>query len=188
MTAFQALDLPEVILVTPRRFGDARGYFCETYVQPLYAANGVCAAFVQDNESLSALPGTVRGLHMQAPPFAQAKLVRVLSGAIFDVAVDVRKGSPTYGHWAGARLTADGGEQLFIPQGFAHGFCTLVPDTRVAYKVDALYDRASECGIIWNDPDLAIQWGFEGETILSDKDRILPRLKDFQSPFVHTGG
>ncbi|MFG1288829.1 dTDP-4-dehydrorhamnose 3,5-epimerase [Xanthobacter versatilis] len=188
MTAFQALDLPEVILVTPRRFGDARGYFSETYVKPLYAANGIVADFVQDNESLSALPGTVRGLHMQAPPFAQAKLVRVLSGAIFDVAVDVRKGSPTYGRWAGARLTAEGGEQLFVPQGFAHGFCTLAPDTRVAYKVDAFYDRASECGIIWNDPALAIDWRFTGETILSEKDQILPRLKDFDSPFVHSNG
>ncbi|MFG1379712.1 dTDP-4-dehydrorhamnose 3,5-epimerase [Xanthobacter autotrophicus] len=188
MMTFEPLDLPEVIRVTPRRFGDARGYFCETYVKPLYAASGIAADFVQDNESLSAVPGTVRGLHMQAPPFAQAKLVRVLSGVVFDVAVDVRKGSPTYGRWAGVRLTAERGEQLFVPQGFAHGFCTLVPDTRVAYKVDALYNRASECGIIWNDPDLAIQWGFDGETILSDKDRILPRLKDFQSPFAYAGG
>lgn len=135
MTVFQALDLLEVMLVTPHCFSDARGYFCETYVKPPYAAHGIAADFVQDNESLSALPGTVRGLHMQAPPFALAKLVRVLSGAVFDVAVDVRKGSLTYGRWAGGRLTAEGGEQLFVPQGFAHGFCTLVPDTRVAYKV-----------------------------------------------------
>ncbi|MFG1298765.1 dTDP-4-dehydrorhamnose 3,5-epimerase [Xanthobacter sp. V3C-3] len=185
MTAFQPLDLPEVILVTPRRFGDARGYFCETYVKPRYAANGIPADFLQDNESLSAEVGTIRGLHMQAPPFAQAKLVRVLSGAIYDVAVDVRKGSPTYGRWVGARLTAEGGEQLFVPQGFAHGFCTLAPDTRVAYKVDGLYDQNSERGIIWNDPDLAIDWGLNGgEAILSDKDRILPRLKDFDSPFA----
>ncbi|QRG05084.1 dTDP-4-dehydrorhamnose 3,5-epimerase [Xanthobacter dioxanivorans] len=186
MTVFTPLALPDVILATPRRHGDARGYFCETYVQPLYAANGIACAFVQDNESLSALPGTVRGLHLQAPPFAQAKLVRVLSGAIFDVAVDVRAGSPTHGQWVGARLTADGGEQLFIPHGFAHGFCTLAPDTRVAYKVDAVYDKASERGIVWNDPDIAIDWTFgHGDAILSDKDRILPRLKDFDSPFVY---
>ncbi|MFG1185630.1 MULTISPECIES: dTDP-4-dehydrorhamnose 3,5-epimerase [Xanthobacter] len=188
MTAFLPLGLPDVILVQPRRFGDARGYFCETYVKPLYAANGIGADFVQDNESLSAQVGTIRGLHMQAPPFAQAKLVRVLSGAIYDVAVDVRKGSLTYGRWAGARLTAEGGEQLYIPQGFAHGFCTLAPDTRVAYKVDAVYDRASECGIIWDDPDLAIDWTLgDGEKILSDKDRVLPRLKDFDSPFAYQG-
>lgn len=186
MTEFTPLSLPEVILVKPRRHGDARGYFCEVYVQPLYAANGITATFVQDNESLSAVPGTLRGLHMQAPPFAQAKLVRVLSGAIFDVAVDVRKGSPTYGRWVGARLTAEGGEQLYVPHGFAHGFCTLAPDTHVAYKVDAVYDRTSERGIIWNDPDLAIDWtAGDGEKILSDKDKALPRLKDFDSPFVY---
>lgn len=186
MTTFNPLALPDVILAIPVRHGDARGYFCETYVQPLYAANGIGADFVQDNESLSEQAGTVRGLHLQAPPFAQAKLVRVLSGAIFDVAVDVRKGSPTYGQWTGARLTADGGEQLYIPHGFAHGFCTLAPGTRVAYKVDAVYDKASERGIIWDDPDLAIDWTFgHGDRILSDKDRLLPRLKDFDSPFVY---
>lgn len=186
MTAFAPLSLPDVILAIPVRHGDARGYFSETYVQPLYAANGIAAHFVQDNESLSALPGTVRGLHLQAPPFAQAKLVRVLAGAIFDVAVDVRKGSPTYGRWAGARLTAEGGEQLYVPHGFAHGFCTLAPGTRVAYKVDAVYDRASERGILWSDPDIAIDWTLgDGEKILSDKDKVLPCLKDFDSPFVY---
>ena len=185
MTAFTPLALPGIMLVQPPRFGDARGYFCQTYVQPLYAANGIACDFVQDNESFSASPGTVRGLHMQAPPFAQAKLVRVLAGAIFDVAVDVRKGSPTYGHWIGTKLTDEGGEQLFVPRGFAHGFCTLAPDTRVAYKVDALYDRDSECGIAFDDPDLAIDWGSSGPAVLSDKDRILPRLQDFDSPFVY---
>lgn len=185
MTVFTKLALPDVVLATPPRFGDDRGYFCQTYVKPLYAANGIAADFLQDNESLSATPGTVRGLHMQAPPFAQAKLVRVLSGAIFDVAVDVRKGSPTYGRWVGARLTAEGGEQLYVPRGFAHGFCTLAPDTRVAYKVDAIYDRASERGIRFDDPDLAIDWGAAGPAILSDKDRILPRLAEFDSPFTY---
>ena len=185
MTQFTPLALPEVILVAPRRFGDARGYFCETYVKPRFAAAGITADFIQDNESLSATPGTVRGLHMQAPPFAQAKLVRVLKGAIFDVAVDVRKGSPTYGKWVGATLTAEKGEQLFVPQGFAHGFATLAPDTHVAYKVDGLYDRDSERGIVWNDPDLAIDWGIDGDAaVLSDKDKVLPRFKDFDSPFT----
>ena len=186
MTTFTPLALPEVILATPRRFGDPRGYFCETYVKPRYAAGGIVADFVQDNESLSEAVGTIRGLHLQAPPFAQAKLVRVLDGAVFDVAVDVRKGSPTYGRWTGARLTAEGGEQLFIPQGFAHGFVTLAPATRVAYKVDGLYDTASERGIIWNDPDLAIDWGVAAEAaVLSGKDLVLPRFKDFESPFAH---
>lgn len=185
MTTFTPLALPEVILATPRRFGDARGYFCETYVKPRYEAGGIRADFVQDNESLSEAPGTIRGLHLQAPPFAQAKLVRVLDGAIFDVAIDVRKGSASYGRWVGARLTAEGGEQLFIPQGFAHGFVTLAPGTRVAYKVDAVYDRDSERGIIWNDPDLAIDWGVAAEAaVLSDKDLVLPRFKDFDSPFA----
>ncbi|MFG1357390.1 dTDP-4-dehydrorhamnose 3,5-epimerase [Xanthobacter pseudotagetidis] len=185
MTTFTPLALPEVILATPRRFGDARGYFCETYVKPRYAAGGISADFVQDNESLSEAAGTIRGLHLQAPPFAQAKLVRVLDGAIFDVAVDVRRGSASYGRWVGARLTAEVGEQLFIPQGFAHGFVTLAPGTRVAYKVDALYDRDSERGIIWNDPDLAIDWGVEAAAaVLSDKDLVLPRFKDFDSPFA----
>ena len=185
MTDFTPLALPEVILVTPRRFGDGRGYFCETYVKPRFEAAGIVADFIQDNESLSATPGTVRGLHMQAPPFAQAKLVRVLKGAIFDVAVDVRKGSPTYGKWVGAKLTAEKGEQLFVPQGFAHGFATLAPDTHVAYKVDGLYDRQSERGIAWNDPDLAIDWGITADAaVLSDKDKVLPRFKDFDSPFT----
>lgn len=145
MTAFKALDLPEVILETPSRLGDARGNFCETYGKPLDAANGISADFVRHNESPSAVPArcaasTCRRL------CAQAKLVRVLS--VVDVAVGVRKGSPSYDHLAGARLTAEGGEELFAPQGFAHGFCTLAPETCVAYKVDALYDRASEVGIV----------------------------------------
>jgi dTDP-4-dehydrorhamnose 3,5-epimerase len=185
MTTFTPLALPEVILATPRRFGDARGYFCETYVKPRYEAGGIRADFVQDNESLSETVGTIRGLHLQAPPFAQAKLVRVLDGAIFDVAIDVRRSSPSYGRWVGATLTAEGGEQLFIPQGFAHGFVTLAPGTRVAYKVDAVYDRDSERGIIWNDPDLAIDWSVAaGAAVLSDKDLVLPSFKDFDSPFA----
>jgi dTDP-4-dehydrorhamnose 3,5-epimerase len=186
MTSFVELGIPGVVLVTPRRFGDARGYFCETYSQPVYAANGISADFLQDNESLSVTPGTVRGLHFQTPPFAQAKLVRVIRGAVYDVAVDVRKGSPTYGRAVGARLSAECGEQLFIPQGFAHAFCTLEPDTQVAYKVDVRYSREHDGGILWNDPDLGIEWPIaEQDAVLSDKDRLLPRLKDFASPFQY---
>lgn len=186
MTSFLQLEIPGVVLVSPQRFGDARGYFSETYSLPVYAANGIEPDFMQDNESLSVIPGTVRGLHFQSPPFSQAKLVRVLRGAIYDVAVDIRKGSPTYGRSVGARLTAEHGEQLFVPSGFAHAFCTLEPDTQVAYKVDARYSREHDGGILWNDPDLGIQWPIaEEEAVLSDKDRVLPRLKDFDSPFKY---
>lgn len=186
MTSFVALGIPGVVLVTPQRFGDARGYFSETYSQPVFAANGIDSEFMQDNESLSVTPGTVRGLHFQTPPFAQAKLVRVIRGAVYDVAVDVRKGSPTYGRSVGARLSAEGGEQLFIPQGFAHAFCTLEANTQVAYKVDARYSREHDGGILWNDPDLGIEWPIaEQDAVLSDKDRLLPRLKDFVSPFQY---
>jgi len=182
MTTFQPLDIPEVILVVPPRFNDPRGYFTESYVKARYAANGIATEFIQDNESLSEPVGTIRGLHFQAPPFAQAKLVRVVQGAVFDVAVDLRKGSPTYGRWVGAELTAEGREQLFVPRGFAHAFCTLVPNSKVLYKVDGAYSRESEGGVAFDDPDLAIRWPV-AETVLSDKDRVLPRLKDFDSPF-----
>lgn len=184
MTVFTRLDIPEVILVTPPRFNDPRGYFSETYVKARYAANGIDCDFIQDNESLSEPIGTIRGLHFQVPPHAQAKLVRVVQGEVFDVAVDIRKGSPTYGKWAGAKLTAEGREQLFVPRGFAHAFCTLVPNTKVLYKVDGSYSKECEGGIVWDDPDLAITWPV-AEAILSDKDRVLPRLKDFDSPFVY---
>lgn len=184
MTAFVRLEIPEVVLVTPARFNDPRGYFSETYVKARWEANGIVADFMQDNESLSEPVGTLRGLHFQAPPFAQAKLVRVVQGEVFDVAVDLRKGSPTYGKWCGAKLTAEGREQLFIPRGFAHAFCTLVPNTKVLYKVDSPYAKDCEGGLVWDDPDLAITWPV-AEAILSDKDRILPRLKDFDSPFAY---
>ena len=184
MTVFTRLDIPDVVLVIPPRFNDPRGYFSETYVKTRFAANGIDCDFVQDNESLSEPVGTIRGLHFQAPPHAQAKLVRVVHGAVFDVAVDIRKGSPTYGKWVGATLTAEGREQLFVPRGFAHAFCTLVPDTKVLYKVDDVYARDCEGGIVWDDPDLAIKWPV-AQTFLSDKDRILPRLRDLDSPFVH---
>ncbi len=139
---------------------------------------GLAHDFVQDNQAFSAKAGTVRGLHFQQAPHAQAKLVRVLKGAIFDVAVDIRQGSATYGQWVGATLTAQGGEQILVPRGFAHGYCTLTDDCELFYKVDGQYAPETEGGIIWNDPDLAIDWGLTGEPTLSDKDKVLPRFKD----------
>lgn len=186
MTIFTRLAIPDVVLVQPVRHGDERGYFCETYKKPEFDAFGIDIAFVQDNESLSREVGVVRGLHFQTPPQAQAKLVRAVRGAIFDVAVDIRVGSPTYGRWVAAMLTGRGGEQLFVPHGFAHGFCTLEPDTIVAYKVDAPYSPAHDAGIRWDDPAIGIDWPVEaGQAVLSGKDRIAPLLRDYASPFLH---
>ena len=182
--AFEPLAIPAVVLVRPTKFGDARGYFMETYSTEAFAAAGIGAVFVQDNQSLSAARGVVRGLHFQAPPAAQAKLVRVLKGAIFDVAVDIRAGSPSYGRWCAAKLSSDGAEQLFVPRGFAHGFCTLEPGTEVVYKVDGPYAPQAEGGLIWNDPELAIDWPITAaEAQLSGKDALLPGFTDFISPF-----
>jgi dTDP-4-dehydrorhamnose 3,5-epimerase len=178
MTTITPLALPELLLITPRRHGDARGWFSETWSRRAFAEAGLDVDFVQDNQAFSARKGTVRGLHFQTAPNAQAKLVRVLRGAIFDVAVDVRPGSATFGQWAGATLTAEVGEQLFVPRGFAHGYCTLIDDTELVYKVDGLYSPANEGGMIWNDPDVGIAWPFDGEAVLSDKDQVLPRLRD----------
>ncbi|MFO1151901.1 MAG: dTDP-4-dehydrorhamnose 3,5-epimerase [Alsobacter sp.] len=175
--------LPGVTLITPRRHGDDRGYFSEVYSRPALAAYGIDSDFLQDNQSLSKAPGTLRGLHFQRPPFAQAKLVRVLRGAVFDVAVDIRRGSQTYGQWCGATLTADGGEQLFVPRGFAHGFVTLEENTEVAYKVDNVYSRDHEGGIAWDDPEIGIAWPWGGEVALSAKDRMLPLFAALVSPF-----
>ena len=182
--AFEPLAIPAVVLIRPKKFGDARGYFMETYSAEAFAAAGIEAAFAQDNQSLSATAGVVRGLHFQAPPVPQAKLIRVLKGAIFDVAVDIRLGSPTYGRWCAATLTADGAEQLFVPRGFAHGFCTLEPNTEVVYKVDGPYAPQTEGGIAWNDPTLAIDWPITAaEAQLSGKDTVLPGFAEFASPF-----
>jgi dTDP-4-dehydrorhamnose 3,5-epimerase len=173
------LAIPGVILLTPPRFGDARGFFSETFNARRFAEAGVAGPFVQDNQSLSAQRGTVRGLHCQIAPSVQGKLVRCLRGAIWDVAVDLRHGSPTFGRHVAAVLSADNGSQLWVPGGFLHGFCTLEPGTEVFYKVTADYDRAAERGVVWNDPDLALPWPVApADAILSDKDRVLPRLAD----------
>lgn len=167
-----------VKLITPRRFPDSRGFFSETWHAQRYAEAGMPGPFVQDNHSLSVAADTVRGLHAQIGPNAQGKLVRVVRGAIWDVAVDIRHGSPTYGRHVAAELSSENWRQLWIPVGFLHGFITLQPETEVNYKVTAPYDREAERGVIWNDPDLAIPWPIRGEALLSDKDRLLPRLAD----------
>jgi dTDP-4-dehydrorhamnose 3,5-epimerase len=172
--------------VPPPRVADARGYFCETWSQTRADAAGIEVSFVQDNESLSARAGTLRGLHYQAPPFAQAKLVRVAKGAIRDVAVDARQGSPTYGSWISEVISAENGAQIFIPRGYLHGFVTLTDDTLVIYKVDNVYDAASDGGVLWNDADIGIDWGIplEGLT-LSDKDRRARAFREWTSPFEY---
>ena len=175
----ERLAIPEVLLITPPRFGDDRGYFSETYSHPRMADAGVPEPFVQDNQSFSRACFTVRGLHCQVAPFVQGKLVRVLRGAIWDVAVDARAGSPTFGQHAAAVLSAENGSQLWVPPGFLHGFCTIEADTEVAYKVTGLYDRASERGVLWTDATLALPWPAPaGEAMLSDKDRVLPGWAD----------
>jgi dTDP-4-dehydrorhamnose 3,5-epimerase len=175
----QPLTLPDVLLLTPPRFSDPRGFFSETWNQTRFAAAGVPGPFVQDNHAVSNTRGVLRGLHCQVGPNAQGKLIRVVKGAIWDVAVDARRDSPTYGQQAGAVLSAENWCQLWVPVGFLHGYCTLTEETEVIYKVTAPWDRAAERGVIWNDPDLAVMWPIEPEdVILSDKDKVLPRLRD----------
>ena len=171
--------LEGVKLITPRRFGDHRGFFCETFNAKAWAEAGADTVFVQDNQSFSSQKGTLRGLHLQLPPFAQAKLIRVLRGSIFDVAVDVRPGSPTYRTFVSFTLTADNWTQAFIPRGFAHGFCTLEPDTEVLYKVDNTWSPEHERSVLWNDPAIGIDWPVtEREATLSTKDQAGLLLKD----------
>jgi dTDP-4-dehydrorhamnose 3,5-epimerase len=178
-------SIPEVLLITPQRFGDSRGFFSETWSARRYAEAGIPGPFVQDNHSLSASPGTIRGLHCQIAPNVQGKLVRCVRGAIWDVAVDVRQGSPTFGRHAAAVLSAENWAQLWVPGGFLHGFCTLEPDTEVIYKVTGDYDRGAERGVVWNDPDLALPWPLNGnEPQLSDKDQVLPLLRDCPAWFT----
>ena len=165
-------EIPDVKLVIPDRRGDARGFFSEVFRKDLLASAGVDAEFVQDNHSFSATMGTVRGLHFQTDPHAQGKLMRVARGAILDVAVDIRRGSPTYGRFVAVTLSAREWNQLWIPAGFAHGFCTIEPDTEVLYKVTSYYDPAHDFGLRWDDPAIGIPWPVDaGQAILSDKDR-----------------
>ncbi len=171
----EALNIPDVKLITPARFGDDRGYFSETFSAPRFAEAGLTLPFVQDNQSFSRTRGTLRGLHCQVAPFVQGKLVRVIRGSIWDVAVDARPRSSSFGAYAAAILSAENGSQLWVPPGFLHGFCTLEPDTEVIYKVTDLYDRVSERGVMWNDPTLALPWPVDAaDVVLSEKDRVLP--------------
>jgi len=180
----QRFEIPGPVLIQPKRLGDHRGFFLETYSSRNFAALGMADEFVQDNHSLSAAVGTVRGLHFQLPPYAQAKLVRVLRGRILDIAVDLRRSSPHYGRHVAAELSAENAVQLYIPIGFAHGFCTMEPDTEVAYKVSDFYAPESDRGLAWDDPDLALPWPVRpGEAQLSDKDRRQPRLSDLPPCF-----
>lgn len=177
-------EIPGVLILTPKRWADARGFFVETWNADRFRQAGVAQDFVQDNHSYSAEAGTVRGLHYQSPPRAQAKLVRVMRGAVIDVAVDVRQGSPTYGRHVRALLSAENGAQLFVPAGFLHGFATLAPHTDVAYKVNDYYSQPNDGGVLWNDPDLAIDWGVDpARAVLSDKDAKAQRFAAFKSPF-----
>ena len=178
-----------VQLIHPRRHGDARGWFTETYNRDTFAGLGIDVTFVQDNHSLSAPAFTLRGLHFQTPPRAQDKLVRCIRGRIFDVAVDIRAASPTYGQWVGAELSAENGHQLFVPVGFAHGFLTLEDNCEVTYKCSDTYAPESDGGIRWDDSAIGIEWPMPAGTApeLSVKDAIQPLLADFDSPFPYDG-
>jgi dTDP-4-dehydrorhamnose 3,5-epimerase len=179
-----ATEIPDIKIIRPRRFGDHRGFFSETYNKKAFAERGIDLDFVQDNHSLSVEKGVVRGLHFQLPPFAQDKLVRVIRGAVFDVAVDLRRGSPTFSNYVTATLSAEEWNQILVPKGFAHGFCTLEPDTEVIYKVTDYYAPQSDRGVYWNDPQLGIRWPVsESEAILSDKDRKQPRFSELKELF-----
>jgi dTDP-4-dehydrorhamnose 3,5-epimerase len=184
----ERLEIPEVVLTTPKFWRDDRGFFVETYRKDLFTAAGIDIVFVQDNHAASSARGTLRGLHFQLPPRAQDKLVRCTRGAILDVAVDIRAGSPTFGRHVAVRLSAADGRQLLVPKGFAHGYCTLEPDTEVVYKVSDYYAPECDRGLAWDDPALAIDWGITAaDVVLSPKDRVLPRLADLPPAFGWPG-
>jgi dTDP-4-dehydrorhamnose 3,5-epimerase len=175
----KSLAIPDIRIIKTRKFGDARGFFSETYNKKAFSEVGIDLDFVQDNHSRSMVAGTIRGLHYQTHPFAQDKLVRVVSGRILDVAVDIRKSSPTFGQWVAAEISADEWNQILVPIGFAHGVCTLEPDTQILYKVTNFYSVQHDFGIRWNDPVLEIDWPFEeADMELSDKDKAQPFFKD----------
>lgn len=178
------MQIPEVRLVRLKKHDDHRGFFSEVYNKRAFAQAGIDIDFVQDNHSLSTETGTVRGLHFQTPPFAQNKLVRVLRGAVFDVAVDLRRGSPTYGHHVSAILSDREWNQMLIPIGFAHGFMTLEPNTEVLYKVSEYYAPEHDKGVIWDDPDIAVTWPLLArEAVLAEKDRRWPSLRELPEIF-----
>ena len=177
----KTLPIEGVLLIEPQIFGDTRGWFFEAYNEEKYRKAGICETFVQDNQSFSQ-KNVVRGLHFQRPPFTQAKLVSVIQGAVLDVAVDLRAGSPTYGQYVSAVLTGENHHQLFVPKGFAHGFSVLEDNTIFAYKCSSFYNKESEGNIIYNDPDICVDWGVDNP-ILSDKDMVGPTLREFVTPF-----
>ncbi|MET3601484.1 dTDP-4-dehydrorhamnose 3,5-epimerase [Martelella mangrovi] len=179
-------EIGDLILLTPKRFGDERGFFSESWNRKTLADAGIDIDFVQDNHSLSRAVGTVRGLHFQSPPHAQAKLVRCGRGRLLDVAVDVRKGSPTYGQWFGVELSFENGKQLLIPAGFLHGFMTLEPDTEIVYKCSDYYAPECDGSVRFDDPDIGIEWPLSGvELTISAKDREAQSFADFESPFTY---
>jgi dTDP-4-dehydrorhamnose 3,5-epimerase len=176
--------LSGVKIINPKVFGDHRGWFMETYNAAWFKEVGIGITFIQDNHSFSATKGTLRGMHYQLNPKAQTKLVRCIKGAIFDVAIDIRKGSPTYGEWFGLELSAENKKQLLIPKGFAHGFMTLTDEAEVQYKVDTLYAPESERGIIWNDSVIGVKWPLDIAPVLSSKDKTAPTLAEAENNFT----
>lgn len=181
-------DLSGVVVLTPKRFGDARGFFCESWSRQRMAEAGFDFDWVQDNHSVSAQVGTVRGLHFQSPPHAQAKLVRCGRGALFDVAVDIRKGSPSFGKWFGTELSFENGKQLLVPAGFLHGFVTRAPDTEIVYKCSDYYSPECDGAVRFDCPQIGIDWGMGGTApVLSEKDKDAPTLDSFDSPFIYEG-
>ena len=186
MIDIESTAIPDVKIITPRRFADARGWFSETWTKPKLEAAGIYHDFMQDNHSHSAKANTLRGLHYQAPPFAQTKLVRAGRGAVLDVAVDIRVGSPFYLKWVAVELSAENGRQLLVPKGFLHGFLTLVDDAEVLYKVDAPYSSEADGAVRFDDPTLAIDWEIDpSAAVLSDKDAAAPLFADFDNPFTY---
>lgn len=182
------LGLDGVLEITPQRFGDHRGFFTESWNQERFAEHGIDLDWCQDNHSFSSEAHTLRGLHFQRPSFAQSKLVRVITGAVFDVAVDIRAGSPTLGKWTATTLTAERGNQILVPKGFAHGFLTLTPDVHITYKVDAPYSRDHDGAIAWNDSDIGVDWPLDGATPkLSDKDLAALPLAETETGFSYAG-
>ena len=180
----EALSIPEIKIFKPTKHGDARGFFSEVYNRKTLAAHGVDMEFVQDNHAMSARAGVLRGLHWQSPPFAQDKLVRVVKGSIFDVAVDLRRDAATYGRHVSATISAENWDQIFIPIGFAHGYVTLEPDTEVIYKVTNYYAPDHDAGMCWHDPALGIDWPIApGDAVVSEKDQNLPKFSEIVSPF-----